>query len=254
MRVVRDAYVVLDYVLYDEDGDVVEATDDEGGRPIGFVHGYATLVPGLERALVGMAAGETREVVVAPEEGYGAHDPELEQWVDRSDFPDELALDDEFAAETDDGRELTLRVVEIEGDAVLVDGNHPLAGETLRFDVMVRSVRRATEKEIAETRAHAPRPRLGLLPTAAPDLDPGGAESSATAAGWSAPTASTSAAPSRTEDAPSRATSRGIEASASHPRPGGTHPQRKEVRKPSSEPRSTGRRAAEIPAELEDEQ
>ena len=162
MRIVKDAYVVLDYVLYDEDGDVIEATDDEGGRPIGLVHGYGTLVPGLEDGIVGMGAGETKEVTVAPEHGYGAHDEALEHWVDRSDFPDGLQVDDEFEAEDAEGEQITLRVVEIEDDAVLVDANHPLAGETLRFEVMVRSVRPATAEELASTRKAAPRPRLML--------------------------------------------------------------------------------------------
>lgn len=162
MRIVKDAYVVLDYVLYDDDGDVIEATDDEGGRPIGFVHGYGTLVPGLEDGIVGMAAGETKEIEVPPSEGYGEHDEALEHWVDKTDFPPDLALDDEFEAEDDDGRPLTLRVVEIAEDAVLVDANHPLAGEALRFEVMIRAVRPATPTELRETRGFAPKPRLML--------------------------------------------------------------------------------------------
>jgi FKBP-type peptidyl-prolyl cis-trans isomerase SlyD len=168
MRIVKDAYVVLDYVIYDEDGDVIEATDDEGGRPIGFVHGYGSLVPGLENGIVGMSAGDTKEVVVAPTDGYGPHDETLEHWVDRSDFPEGLQVDDEFEAEDNDGEQITLRVVEIEDDAVLVDANHPLAGETLRFEVMIRSVRPATPEELASTRKAAPRPRL-MLAGAAPE-------------------------------------------------------------------------------------
>lgn len=166
MRIVKDAYVVLDYVLYDEDGDVIEATDDEGGRPIGFVQGYGTLVPGLERGIVGMAAGETKEVLVTPEEGYGQRDEALEHWVDRSDFPEGVEADDEFEAENEDGEQMTLRVVEIADDAILVDANHPLAGETLRFEVMVRAVRPATAEELADARRTAPRPRLMLAPDA----------------------------------------------------------------------------------------
>ena len=163
MRIVKDAYVVLDYVLYDEDGDVIEATDDEGGRPIGFVQGYGTLVPGLEHGVVGMAAGDTKEVVVTPEHGYGARDEELEHWVDRSDFPAGVEVDDEFEAEDGDGEQITLRVVEIADDAILVDANHPLAGENLRFEVMVRSVRPATAEELADARRTAPRTRLMLV-------------------------------------------------------------------------------------------
>jgi len=166
MRIVKDAYVVLDYVLYDEDGDVIEATDDEGGRPLGFVQGYGSLVAGLENGIVGMAAGETKELLVAPEEGYGEHDPDLEHWVDKSDFPPDVALDDEFEAEDDDGQHLTLRVIEMGDDAILVDANHPLAGEPLRFEVMIRSVRPATEKELRDVRGTAPKPRLMLAPEA----------------------------------------------------------------------------------------
>lgn len=162
MRIVRDAYVVLDYVLYDDDGDVIEATDDEGGRPIGFVHGYGTLVAGLEDAIVGMTDGDTKEVAVPPEQGYGRHDESLEHWVDRSDFPPDVALDDEFEAEDGRGEQITLRVVEVADDALLVDANHPLAGETLRFEVMIRSVRPATAAELGDVRRNAPKPRLKI--------------------------------------------------------------------------------------------
>ncbi len=215
-RIGKDAYVVLDYVLYDEDGDVLEATDDEGGRPIGFVWGYGTLVPGRERAIQGMAAGETRDVEVAPDDAYGQHDPDLERWVDRSDLPDDLALDDELVGEDAAGEELTLRVVEIEGDAVLLDANHPLAGEPLRFDVMVRAVRPATPAEIADARAHAPKPRLSVL-SGAPEPEP-------------------EPEPAPAPEPPSR---------EPRARAKDTHPGRKAVRR-GKEP--------ELPAELEDEQ
>jgi FKBP-type peptidyl-prolyl cis-trans isomerase SlyD len=177
LRVAKDHVVVFDYVLYDGDGDVVEETDEEGGEPVSCVWGYGALVPALEKALIGLAPGETCEVVVPPEDGYGAWDESKEHWVDRADFPEDLAVEDEFEATIPDGEETTLRVVEIEGDAVLVDSNHPLAGETLRFDVIVRSVRPATAEELAEARGRAPRLRLGLAPdgssaaTAAPSTE-----------------------------------------------------------------------------------
>jgi FKBP-type peptidyl-prolyl cis-trans isomerase SlyD len=168
LRVAKDHVVVFDYVLYDGDGDVVEETDEEGGEPVTCVWGYGALVPALEKALYGLAPGETCEVVVPPEDGYGAWDEAKEHWVDRADFPEGLTVEDEFDATTPDGEETTLRVVEIEGDAVLVDSNHPLAGETLRFDVIVRSVRPATNEELAQARSAAPRLRLGQAPEAPP--------------------------------------------------------------------------------------
>ncbi len=163
LRVARDHLVVLDYVLYDEAGDVVEETDDEGGAPVRFVYGYGTLVPGLERGLIGLAPGETREVTVPAAEGYGPVREELERWVDRADFPEDLAIDDEFDADDDEGTPHTLRIAEITEDAVLVDENHPLAGVTLRFDVIVREVRPATETEIAAARKDAPPTRLLVI-------------------------------------------------------------------------------------------
>jgi FKBP-type peptidyl-prolyl cis-trans isomerase SlyD len=220
MLIRKDAWVVLDYVLYDEDGDVLEATDDEEGRPLGFVWGYGFLVPGLERALEGMKAGDTKEVVIPPEEGYGARDEALEHWVDRADFPEELEVDDEFAAESEDGEEITLRVVEIEGDAVLVDANHPLAGETLRFEVMVRAVRPATPDEIAAARSVAPKKKLAVV---------------------------TATAQARATAEPPHETAPAEDRSA----PGGTHPPGKGLRKE----RRRGRSPEEpLPAELEDEQ
>ena len=168
LRVAKDHVVVFDYVLYDGDGDVLEETDEEGGAPVECVWGHGALVPALERGLFGLAPGETCEVTVPPEDGYGPWDESKEHWVDRADFPAGVAVEDEFEATTPDGEETTLRVVEIEGDAVLVDSNHPLAGETLRFDVIVRSVRPATAEELARARASAPRLRLGL----APEIEP----------------------------------------------------------------------------------
>ncbi|MGZ3418837.1 MAG: FKBP-type peptidyl-prolyl cis-trans isomerase [Polyangiales bacterium] len=217
MFIRKDAWVVLDYVLYDEDGDVLEATDDEEGRPLGFVWGYGFMVPGLERALEGMSAGETKELVIPPEEGYGARDEALEHWVDRADFPEGLEIDDEFAAESDAGEEITLRVVEIEDDAVLVDANHPLAGETLRFEVMVRSVRPATAAELASARAVAPRKKLAVL-------------SSAASSAGSPP----SGGPPKHEES----------------RSGGTHPPAKGLRKERRRERDPG----PLPKELDDEQ
>jgi FKBP-type peptidyl-prolyl cis-trans isomerase SlyD len=171
LRVARDTFVVLDYVLYDAEDEVVEATDEEGCEPVRYVHGYGTLVPGLEQGLVGMGPGDTKEVIVPPEQAYGLADPDKEVWVDRADFPPELEVEDEFEATGPDGEETSVRVVEITNDAVLIDQNHPLAGETLRFDVIVREVRPATEAEIREARAEAPKRSLPVLATPPPVED-----------------------------------------------------------------------------------
>ncbi len=123
--------------------------------------------PGLEAALVGMKAGEARDVVVSAEEGFGEYDDELVLQVDRAEFPDpaKVEIGDEFVAEAPDGEEIPMRVIEIEDDGVVIDANHPLAGVTLHYSVKVREVRAAstdeiekaaTEFEEAEDHAHGP--------------------------------------------------------------------------------------------------
>lgn len=150
-----NARVVLDYTLRDSDDDVLDASDAEGGEPIVYVHGYGMLVPGLEKALVGLGPGDERDVIVPPEEGFGERDEELVLEIDRSEVPrpDAVAVGDELVAESPEGEEAIMRVIEVTPDAVILDGNHPLAGETLRYSVIVRDVRPATAEEIAEAAA-----------------------------------------------------------------------------------------------------
>lgn len=141
--------VELSYTLFDEDGDPVDvATSDD---PLAYVHGYGQIVPGLERALEGMTAGQKREVVVEAREGYGERDPEGVFELDKAEFPeaDKVKLEDEFEAEGPDGHAVLMRIVEILPESFMVDLNHPLAGQRLRFEVTVEDVRPATDEEIA---------------------------------------------------------------------------------------------------------
>jgi FKBP-type peptidyl-prolyl cis-trans isomerase SlyD len=150
-----NSHVVLEYTLRDSDDDVLDASDAEDGKPIVYIHGYGMLVPGLEKALTGLAVGDQKEVVVSPEEGFGERDEELVLEIDRADVPNpqSVAVGDELVAESSDGEEAVMRVIEVTPDAVILDGNHPLAGETLRYSVVVREVRPATEQEIEEAAA-----------------------------------------------------------------------------------------------------
>jgi FKBP-type peptidyl-prolyl cis-trans isomerase SlyD len=151
-----NAFVTLDYTLSDDEGDVLDASTGgdagDGGEPIRYVHGYGMLVPGLEAALVGLRTGEEKEVVVPAEAGFGEYDEELVLQIERSEFPDPAAVEvgDEFVAESPDGDEVPMRVVEVMDDAVVVDANHPLAGMTLHYRVRVREVRAATDDEIEQ--------------------------------------------------------------------------------------------------------
>jgi FKBP-type peptidyl-prolyl cis-trans isomerase SlyD len=149
-------HVTIDYELRDDEGDVIDQSGDgEQGGPIRYVHGYGMLVPGLEAALVGLAAGEERDIVVPAEAGYGERDEELVMEIDRADFPkpESVAVGDEFVAESPDGDQIAMNVLEVRKDSVVVDANHPLAGMTLRYHVKVREVREATEEEIQRAAA-----------------------------------------------------------------------------------------------------
>ena len=152
MKIGPNARVILDYELKDDEGEVLDASDGDGGEPIVYVHGYGMLVPGLEAALAGLEAGASKEIVVTPEDGYGDRDEELVIEVDRADFPnpEEIQVGDEVVAESPDGDEVPMRVLEVKGEGVLVDANHPLAGITLHYAVKVREVAKASEQEVAE--------------------------------------------------------------------------------------------------------
>lgn len=146
MQIEANRYVTLKCELKNDAGDRL----DEGDEPIQYVHGYSTLVPGLEAGLVGLQTGDQKTIVVPANLGFGEIDDELVMEIDRGEFPEQIAAGDEFIAESEEGEEVTMRVVEVRDDAVIVDANHPFAGQTLHYQVKVEEVREATEDEIAE--------------------------------------------------------------------------------------------------------
>ena len=150
-----NARVVLEYTLRDDAGEVLDSSDAEDGEPIVYVHGYGMLVPGLEAALVGLEKDASKDVTVTPAEGFGDRDDELVLEIDKTDFPDpkNVTVGDEVVAESPDGDEVPMRVVEVRDETVVVDANHPLAGVTLRYSVKVKEIAAASEEEIAEAAA-----------------------------------------------------------------------------------------------------
>lgn len=151
-----NTWVEIRYTLRDGRGNLLKTTDDpDDDGPEGFVFGLGQMVPGLEAALEGASAGDVLEVTLSPEEGYGTRDPDDVFEVDRSEFPDPEAIEvgSDFSAEGDDGTRIDMRVVEVYPDHVVVDANHPLAGETLNYQVRVVAVRPATADELLVARA-----------------------------------------------------------------------------------------------------
>jgi FKBP-type peptidyl-prolyl cis-trans isomerase SlyD len=155
VQVEKNRIVSLHYTLRDEQGKVIDTSS--GRAPLTYLHGKGNIIPGLERALAGKAAGDTLDVTVAPAEGYGPRDERLVQIVARAKFGEvpNLAPGMQVRASGSQGARL-VTVVRVDPDFVTVDGNHPLAGRTLHFTLEIADVRKATHEEIAHGHAHGP--------------------------------------------------------------------------------------------------
>ncbi len=153
MQIAKGTVVEIDYVLKDDDKKVLDQS--QSGESLIYLHGHKNIIPGLESALLGKSEGESVEARVAPVDGYGESNPELEQVVPRNRFQgiESLEVGMLFQAGTDQGP-VSVRVVKIDNDDVTIDGNHPLAGKYLNFSIIVRSIRKASEEEIAQGYIH----------------------------------------------------------------------------------------------------
>ena len=131
--------VSVEYTLKLDDQSVFES--NVGKTPLTYTHGAGTMVPGLEKALDGMGVGDTKQVMVTPEEGFGPVDPEALQEVEKQRLPpDALHVGTQLTGTLPDGRTVYPRVAAIKTDAVVLDFNHPLAGKTLYFDVKILDI------------------------------------------------------------------------------------------------------------------
>ena len=146
--------VSVHYTLTDNNGNVLDSS--EGSDPLSYLHGANNIIPGLEKALIGKTADDALQVQVEPAEGYGEKVPELIQKVDKAAFQgvDTLETGMAFEAQGDNGQVQRVVITGIEEDLVRVDGNHPLAGVTLNFDVKIVSVRDATAEELSNGHVH----------------------------------------------------------------------------------------------------
>ena len=156
MKISKDRVVCMDYTIRLGNGRVVESS--VGQEPLTYLHGRRQIVPGVEKAIEGLETGALLEVVVPPAEAYGDRDPTGVFVVPRAAVPtgEEIGPGMMFSASRPDGKSITFRVVEANDELVLVDTNHPLAGETLNFDVKVVNVRDATREEIDHGHPHGP--------------------------------------------------------------------------------------------------
>lgn len=152
--IAENKVISIHYILRDDEGDVIDSS--EGEEPLTLLYGQGDVVPGLESALLGRVAGDKLDVTVAPEEGYGLRQSAGPQSVPRDAFPEDVTVEEGmcFDVEDDDGDVQTFWVAEVQEDEVLIDKDHPLAGQTLNFSVEVTEVRDATAEEIEHGHAH----------------------------------------------------------------------------------------------------
>ena len=155
MVIAADKVVLIHYTLTDDAGKVLDSSS--GGEPLAYLHGQGNLISGLEKALDGRQAGDKLSVRVEPADGYGVRDDSLVQQVPRRQFGGaNVQPGMQFNAQTSQGHARVVTVTHIAGDMVTVDGNHPLAGEVLNFDVEVTDVRDASEEELEHGHVHGP--------------------------------------------------------------------------------------------------
>ena len=148
--------VVLNYTLRSSTGEVLDASTAD--HPMAYLHGADNIVPGLEQALTSKTVGFSGTVVVEPEDGYGERAELPPQAVPRAAFPADMKLEAgmQFMAEGPNDTHAPIWIDRIEGDQVFVDSQHPLAGETLNFQVEVLAVRAATANELSHGHPHGP--------------------------------------------------------------------------------------------------
>ena len=153
MQIAENSVVTIHYTLTNSEGEVLDSS--QGQEPLAYLAGASNIIPGLENALTGKQVGDKLDVTVEPEEAYGPLREELVQKVDHENFQgiDDIQVGMQFMAQAPWG-EQPVTVMAVEEDGITLDGNHPLAGQTLTFAVEVMAVRSATDEELQHGHAH----------------------------------------------------------------------------------------------------
>jgi FKBP-type peptidyl-prolyl cis-trans isomerase SlyD len=154
MLIAANKAVSIDYTLTNDAGEVIDSS--AGGAPLAYLHGAGNIIVGLEKALEGKQAGDELTVSVEPHDAYGEYSAELVATLGRDMFEgvEDMEVGMQFHASAPDGGMQIVTVRALEGDDVIVDGNHPLAGQRLTFGVKIVSVRDASAEELAHGHIH----------------------------------------------------------------------------------------------------
>jgi FKBP-type peptidyl-prolyl cis-trans isomerase SlyD len=155
MSIAQDQVVSIHYTLTNDAGEILDRS--AAGEPLTYLHGHGNLIPGLERELAGKNTGDKLQVKILPADAYGEYDKALVQRVPRRALKGvpEVRVGLRLQAQTAQGTQ-AVTVTQLTGDLVTLDGNHPLAGQNLNFEVEVAEVRAATAEELQHGHAHGP--------------------------------------------------------------------------------------------------
>jgi FKBP-type peptidyl-prolyl cis-trans isomerase SlyD len=147
--------VSFHYTLKDAAGMVLESSI--GDEPLSYLEGVGQIIPGLESQLQGLRKGDKKNVAVEAKDAYGEHDEEMIVKVPRAQIPKkDVEVGDQFHAQGPDGNPAVVTVTAVDSHHVTVDGNHPLAGQSLNFEVEITEVREATHEELTHGHSHGP--------------------------------------------------------------------------------------------------
>ena len=151
MQITKDTVAQIHYTLKDAEGNVIDSS--AGQDPLTYLHGSGNLIQGMEEGLEGKAKGDKFKLKIPPEKGYGVRDNALIQKVPRSSFGNQNV---EKGMQFQTNRGTVVTVTETGLESITVDGNHPLAGKELHFDVEIMEIRSATQEEISHGHVHGP--------------------------------------------------------------------------------------------------
>lgn len=146
LKIEENKVVTFEYTLKNDSGEILDTSANHA--PLVYIHGTGNIIPGLESELEGKKIGDKFQATIAPEDAYGVRYDELIQKIDREKLAhlDTIEVGMQLQAYDEDGMQI-LTIIEVSDKDVTLDGNHPLAGETLHFDVEVTGIREATEEE-----------------------------------------------------------------------------------------------------------
>ena len=155
MKIAENKVVTINYTLRDDNKTILDSAQDSD---FAYLHGAQNIIPGLESALEGKAVNDELSVSIAPTDGYGERNDDMTQIVPKEMFgvDGDIEVGQQFNAASPEGHEIMVTVMAVDDENITVDGNHPLAGATLHFEVKVMDIRDASEEELEHGHVHGP--------------------------------------------------------------------------------------------------